>query len=396
MTSSELYTKENCCGCKACSNACPRDAIEFKCDELGFFFPSIDVEKCIDCGLCASSCDFQKDIIEKNTPIKSFAAVNKDTVALKKSSSGGVFWALAEITLEKGGTVCGCVYNENLEPIHICADKEDECVRMRGSKYVQSDIGFVYREIKEKLKSGKQVLFTGTPCQVAALQSVLLRKKYDNLITVDLVCHGVPSALMFKKYLEYLEEKYNTEIVGYSFRSKRYGWQRFTSEFTDSKGRVKNIGKINEFYQTEFTNGNIMRESCFHCKYATPERVGDFTIGDFWGHEKVNITMDVSKGLSICTANTQKAIDTIPALSEKLHLIDVEYKIIVKGNKCLHMPTPKGKKWEQYMDALKQNEIPKIAKQYVIKNKKSIFRNKLRLYVPNFLFRAVRRNKYGK
>jgi len=171
----ELYTnKEDCCGCKACANICPRGAITFFDDEYGFSYPRIDSEKCIGCNLCVKTCDFQKSIgVERHYPLESYAAANKNDDILKQSSSGGVFSALAVNTLNNGGVVFGCVLNDKNSPVHVFAEKESALGPMRGSKYIQSDIGFSYQEVERRLKKGQEVLFTGTPCQVAALKSYL-------------------------------------------------------------------------------------------------------------------------------------------------------------------------------------------------------------------------------
>ena len=391
-----IVEKQKCCGCGACVNVCPRDAIENKVDEYGFVYPSVNKDLCIECGLCVSVCDFGSE--EKNAalPEKVYAGVNRDKSVLKSSSSGGVFSVLAEYVLKNGGAVCGCVYDEKLKPVHICVEKQEEYLPMRGSKYAQSDVGYVYREIKARLLKGQQVLFTGTPCQVAAVKGVVGNANSENLITVDLICHGVPSALMFERFVSYLEEKYNSEIVWFNFRSKKYGWQRYSSEFGLANGRTVNIGKANEFYGPAFTAGYIIRESCSNCKYASQDRVGDITIGDFWGHEKSQLSRDVSKGLSLFTINTSKGEALLSVLSEKMDMEEVDYNIAVKGNKCLHAPTTKGDKWELYMDAMKNDTIPEIARSYILRNKKSILRSRIRLLVPDFIFKTVRKIKYGK
>ena len=389
----QIQDIQKCCGCRACANACPCDAITMKMDELGFFYPEINTEKCVDCGKCISVCDFSRTERSGKMPLTAYAAIHKDRAVLKDSSSGGVFSALAEYVLEQGGAVCGCLL-EGLRAIHVCAETQDDVIRMRKSKYVQSDVGMIYRDVATRLKNGQMVLFTGTPCQVAALYEVLGHKDYPGLITLDLVCHGVPSELMFQKFIEYLEKKHKTRIVDFNFRSKKHGWQRSTLLFTGENGKVKYIGKANEFYYPAFSAGFITRPSCFSCKYACQERVADITVGDFWGHEKINLLSDTKNGVSICTLNTNRAKSLYSVLSERLCLQEIDYQIAVNGNHCLRAPTPKGDKWDLYMDHLKKDSVEQIAKLYIQKNKKKIIRNKLKLLVPYGLFMRIRKRKY--
>lgn len=392
----QIEDKSLCCGCEGCVNACPKDAIAIKEDEYGFSYPSVNTEACINCGRCISVCPVCNDEKVKEKPLHAYAAIHKKSTVLRESSSGGVFSAVAEHILCQGGAVCGCVLDENLRPIHICAENEQDVSRMRRSKYVQSNMGLIYRDVAKRLKNGQPVLFTGTPCQVAALYGVLGGKKYENLVTMDLVCHGVPSGLMFRRYIEYLEKKHRTKIIDFNFRSKKYGWQRWTTSYTDVNGREKNLGKINEFYIPSFTGGNLMRPSCFSCKYACPERAGDITVGDFWGHEKIKLSGNAEQGVSICVFNTEKAMSIMPLLSDSLFLQEINYSIAVNGNHCLHAPTPKGEKWDLYMEALKNNNIEDVAGRYIRKNKKKILRNKLKMFVPYGFFAFVRKKKYGK
>lgn len=386
--------RQKCSDCGACYNVCPTNAISPKTDEYGFQYPEIDNEKCISCKKCVAACEYTQTR-ELNAPLEAYAATNLDKDTLMNSSSGGVFYALAEYVLSQNGAVCGCVYDSQLMPMHICTEKQDDVLLMRKSKYVQSDIGMVYRDILGRLKKGQLVLFTGTPCQVAALYAVV-GENFPNLITVDLICHGVPNRELFKKFLKYLESKYNTKIVKFDFRSKKYKWQRFTAEFTDEKGHRKNIGKANEFYFSAFTGGNILRPNCFECRFATANRVGDITIGDFWGHEALDLKCDKINGISVLMINNKRVSDLIDVLSQKLMLEKVDYEIVVAGNTCLKHPTLKGKKWEKYMQAIKDDKVTEIAGRYRAANKKKILRGTIRLLVPIKMVQYLNKRKYRK
>ena len=386
--------KTSCNGCSACSNVCPVDAIRFIPDEIGFLYPSIDSNICIKCKKCEAICS-ETQIANLKEPLQVYAAANKNRNALYNSSSGGIFSVLAEHILQNNGIVCGCVFDSSLNPIHICTEKREEFLLMQKSKYAQSDIKFVYREIKEYLKKGKTVLFTGTPCQVSALYSIVGRN-HENLVTMDLICHGVPSNAMFHKFLSYLEKKYKTKIINFDFRSKKYGWPRFTMEFTNNSGKIKNIGKYDEFYIPAFTSGNMMRPSCFDCTYATPKRIGDITIGDFWGHEKVDLPFDISRGLSVFTLNSKTALNFLPVFQESLHTMAIDYQIAVTHNTCLNRPTSKGNKWDFYMTAFKNDNIESAAKQYIETHKNRILQFRIKNLIPKEIFIKLKKMRTKK
>ena len=388
-----VYFKTNdindCCGCGACVNICPKNAISMQKDEYGYDYPRIDQSKCIECKLCTKVCE-QIGTNNSKMPLKAFAGSHRNKEILKKSSSGGVFSALAEYFLTNGGAVCGCIFDDNLNAVHICTEKESDFLKIRKSKYLQSNVGFIYREIKKRLQTGQLVLFTGTPCQVAALYAVVGRH-WNNLTTMDLICHGVPSQLLFNRFLQYLETKHKTKIIDFDFRSKKYGWKRFSMEFTDINHRIVNIGKAREFYIPAFTGGNTIRSACLACKYACPNRIGDITVGDFWGYEKVPLKCDTSWGTSAFTLNTENAIELFDILRNKLVCTELDYSIIVRGNTCLRNPTPRGEKREMYMDALKENKITEIAQKYRKTHRKKRIAERIRHTLPIPVFNFIRK-----
>lgn len=391
-----LYNnKEDCCGCQACANICPKKAITFTDDEYGFSYPYIDSDKCIGCYHCVKTCDFQNPTgVKSNYPLKSYAATIKNNDILKQSSSGGVFSALAIATLENKGVVFGCILDDNSNPVHICVDNNDDLESMRGSKYVQSDVGYSYQEVKRRLQSGQKVLFSGTPCQVAALRSFLGDSVYDNLLTVDLICHGVPSALMFRQYIAYLENKYNGKIVKYRFRSKARGWGNFVQEVDVVIGNTvkkKYIGSNSEFFMPNYRAGNLNRPSCYCCKYARPERVADFTMGDFWGYRKAkNLKLNPSKGLSVCLVNNEKAAGSFSEIIRYLNIEPVVTEIIIQGNGQLRMPIKQSHDWNYYMNALREGQINRVADNYVEQNKRAILKQKVVDSLPSSFITVLR------
>ena len=210
---------------------------------------------------------------------------------------------------------------------------------------------------------------------------------------MDLICHGVPSQLVFDQFIKYLEKRYKTKIIDFDFRSKKYGWPRFTMSFTNSKHRVINIGKRQEFYIPAFTGGNIIRESCLKCPFASANRVSDITIGDMWGYEKIEFSKNLSKGMSVFTINNAEAEKWLPILAKNMSFEEIDYNIAINGNHCLRHPTFSGEKRELYMDAIKNDKIDELALKYRKKNKKSIFVEKLKLMIPTCLFGYLKRKK---
>ena len=292
----------HCCGCSACSNACPHFAISMQEDVRGFIVPQIEEGKCVDCGLCSLVCDFKKKH-EKETNIrKAFSLIVKDKSILRNSTSGGAFTVISDVVLSQGGMVVGAVQEKNFTIHHTITDNTEIRDRMRGSKYVQSDISEVFPTIRDFLKEGKSVLFCGTPCQCAAIKSYM-KIDYDNLIVVDFLCHGVPNNRMFKEHIQYLEEHYGGKIEDYTFRDKRFGWNSYNNNIY-----INNSWKsrwINQIYYNFFVSNVSLRESCHHCVYRSYHRPSDLTIADFWGIEKIS-GKKTRTGVSLLLSNSEK------------------------------------------------------------------------------------------
>lgn len=358
MTPVLYQTKEDCCGCKACANACPCDAISFQADEYGFWYPVIDEGKCIGCNKCIKTCDFQKKEVLGNKPLAGLAARHKEKAVYDNSTSGGMFTAIAEWVLAKGGLVYGCVYNDDMKTVHTIAENKEQLAAMRNSKYVQSDVGFIYRDVKENLKKGKLVFFTGTPCQVAALYSFFGKTDQNNLLTADIVCHGVSSPWMWNKYVNYIEEKHHRRITDYRFRDKRFGWERPVISVIFEDGGSKWWFSTIDMYAENYYHHNLFRHSCLHCKYACSIRMGDFTICDFWGYQNSNLKMSTIEGVSACLLNTEKAKKIVGYLNINSEKMAPE--IIIAGNDQLRGPVSKGKNWDVVMNTIKDEGFKKL------------------------------------
>lgn len=295
---------KECSGCSLCASICPNEAIVMSPNKEGFFMPAIDEGKCINCGLCERKCP-QLNLIKDNYADPSCYAVKADSEILKVSSSGGVFTVLSEYVFEKGGYVCGAAYDDNFTGVsHIMISDRSEMYKLRGSKYVYSKPNGIYKQVKDKLNEGHYVLFSGTPCQVAALNAYL-PQKYEKLITVDLLCAGVPSEKIFSKYIS--EVAQGKKVTSISFRPKEYGWE-YTGiqiKFDDDSEYI--IHSIRDPYLKGFLNSLFKCDACKNCSYATLPRQGDFTIGDFWGIEKYDDSIDTKEGVSSVMLNNTKS-----------------------------------------------------------------------------------------
>ena len=371
-----LFTSpEECCACRACSNICPKGAISFVEDRYGFWFPSIDGSLCVHCGRCVSVCNFHSDATDfRKAPIKSYAATLCDKARIKDSTSGGVFFAMAEWIISKGGCVFGCVWDADMNAVHVCAESMEQVLPMQGSKYVQSNVGNAYIEVMDRLLEDRFVLFSGTPCQVAALKSYLGDKEYEKLFTLDLICHGVPNNRFFHQYLSFLEKRYGGKVTDFHFRHKKPDWLNgcVWMEIKRGKRRLpRELMYVESPYSKMYSGRNqCSRLSCSHCKYACTQRVGDMTIGDFWGYRKEEIGFDYRDGLSCVIVNHPKVL---PILNElKLIMQEVPCDSVINGNTHLRRPSCKDEKWEMVMGAFASGGFEVLAREYYRNNSQTV------------------------
>lgn len=316
---SNMLDYDNCTGCMACLNVCPKNAITCVENENGFIVPSINNDLCINCGLCDKTCVLNKEITEESTIQNTLALVSENTDVLKKSTSGGAFTALSDVVLKKHGIIVGAIMDESFSICHVLTTETSIRDKMRGSKYVQSNVKDLYRKIKEYLESNVYVLFIGTPCQVHALR-IFLRKDYDTLYAVDILCHGVPSNRMFKEHISYVNSVENSMIVDYHFRTKRFGRRNSIQEYK--------LGNSNKFitsfeaqeYASFFRQSLSIRPSCRICRYRSTHRFGDLTIGDYWGNAEPLKTGKA--GVSLVCVNTPKGQSLIDS-SDNIKFINV-------------------------------------------------------------------------
>jgi coenzyme F420-reducing hydrogenase beta subunit len=304
----DLKTGKDCCGCTACESICGKHAITMVPDSLGFKYPKVDLDKCVECGMCEKVCSFNPDYKTPDNfeqPIP-YGVRLKDINEVMKSRSGGAFVAFSDWILEKGGVVYGVGYKDHFVVAHKRATTPEERDEFRGSKYVQSDLEGIFPMVKQDLKDGKWVMFSGTGCQVAGLKAYLPKPLQEKLVTVDIVCHGVPSQKMWQDYLSYIEKKESGDVIGVNFRNKKdFGWNTHRETFTIKDSRSGKL-KVNTYDYT-FYHHMMQRPSCGICHFCNLRRNGDLTLADFWGWEKTADTMNHdNKGLSLILCSTPK------------------------------------------------------------------------------------------
>ena len=332
----------NCTGCMACLNVCPKKAISCIENEYGFIVPSVNKDLCINCGLCEKTCVLNNEIDSGSLINKTIALVHDNKDVLQKSTSGGAFTALSDVILNKNGAIVGAYMDENFSIYHILTFEASVRDKMRGSKYVQSNIKLTYQEIKKQLEAGTYVLFVGAPCQAHALRQ-FLKKDYDTLYVVDLLCHGVPSNKMFKEHISYISflEKY--KIIDYRFRTKRFNRRNSIQEYKleNSNKFVTSIDA--QEYAAFFRQSLSLRPSCRYCRYRCSHRFGDVTIGDYWGQTEP--LKNGKKGVSLVCINTQKGQKLIDSI-ENVDYINLNTETIIKRPEF----TPPRPKDQNYID----------------------------------------------
>lgn len=346
--------KTACCGCGACAAVCPGNAIKMQPDEEGFLYPVIDEAACLDCGVCRETCHLRPEGAAPLHPEPQFyIARNRDEAVVRRSASGGAFSALSNTVLQRGGVIYGAVFDNTLDAMHTRAETPEQRDRMCGSKYVQSRIGDTYQQAREDLEQGREVLFTGTPCQLAGLQAALGRP-YETLICCDVICHSVSSPLMWQEYLRLLGEENGAPVTAVNFRDKTLGWQR-ASTFKGFGYRVGDGGVQfdDRYYRLFFGWKVIARPSCSVCRYACVERCTDITIADYWGVEKYAPDWADYYGVSFLMTSTPKGADLLRDSAQELRFAPRPAIEQITENHRLRgpMPIPEEERagfWEEY------------------------------------------------
>lgn len=332
----------SCSGCGLCSYKCPRKAISMN-EKDGFLYPSINLDLCNDCGLCKKICPFDEGYVEhlgNNTQI-AYAYKNKDAIRTK-SASGGFFTFISDYVLSQNGIVYGAVYEDDWFVVHARADSYEKRDLMRGSKYMQSSICEILDEIKTDVEKNKKVLFTGTPCQCGAILGLFNNKKPENLLLMEVICHGVLPRSFLRDYAHYLQEKNGAKVININLRDKKYGWQTCSVQFENG---IEKANRGEYFYQIYGMN-SIQRESCFNCKFATNKRISDFSVGDFWGMENYYPELKDNLGVSIVLANSNTALRILDSNNQFFLKISKESYFDRQPN--LSHPTTRGSKADKF------------------------------------------------
>ena len=366
----EIVDKHNCCGCSACVQVCPKRCISFNEDEEGFRYPLADKELCIDCHLCETVCPCLNQN-ETRKPLIVYAAINPDEEIRKKSSSGGVFSMIAEVVIGEGGVVFGARFDDHWEVVHDYTETKDGLVAVRGSKYVQSRIGDSYIKTRDFLKLDRQVLFSGTSCQIAGLKQ-FLRKDYDNLITVEVVCHGVPSPKIWRDYISSISATLDFSHI--SMKDKSRSWRRYNINIRGIKDIVNERASQNK-YMLAFKNNLSIRQSCFNCPAKAGKSNSDITLADYWGIEHIDPNMDDDMGTSFVCVNTEKGLDMMQVISVRKDQTDYDASVVY--NSCMITSTTESIQRDAFWKSYHENGILSLQSLKPVSN--------------NFLVRIIKR-----
>lgn len=333
----DFADKAGCCGCSACASICPHGCIALRPDAEGFLYPEVNEEACVDCGLCEQICPLLHKP-EQHELLAVYGAKNKNDVVRFTSSSGGIFTLLAEAVLTKNGVVFGAALDENLQVRHISVEDAEGLVCLRGSKYVQSEIAGCFAEARGLLRAGRQVLFSGTPCQIAGFKGYLV-KDYPNLLTVDVVCHGVPSPEVYRKHLAELAAQAGEPVRQVRFRDKEKGWKRGETLFLTEHQRM-GASKRKETYMRLFLNNISIRPSCGQCAFNNKHSLADITIADYWGVDKQFPDFDDDKGVTLVIVNTAKGAALLECVKPNAEFLTTDFAKGAQYNQAVAKSLP--------------------------------------------------------
>lgn len=358
---------DKCTGCQACVQLCPQKCISLKTSYDGFLYPMINESDCTMCNLCIQSCPMNSPVKVDNIP-RSYAAYNINNEERLLSSSGGIFCLIAELVIENGGLVVGASYDGGFKVIHTIVNNTSDIPRLRGSKYVQSDINGSYAEVENQLISGKQVLFSGTPCQIGGLKSYL-KNDYNNLICQDIICHGVPSPKVWDKYLKMRIAQAGSNIIYINLREKSSGWKTYSVSFKFENGKIYKKQFRKDLMMNVFLRNLCLRRSCYQCYYKTLHRQSDITLADYWGIHESMPEMDDDKGTSLVIINSSKGQKLFDEIKEKIVFCQTDINDIgKKHNKAALSSVPCDHRRSEFFSLLDTVSFNSLAHKYCSDN----------------------------
>ena len=385
----KISDKRNCTGCGACINVCPKQIISFTEDKEGFIYPHIEADKCINCHLCENSCPMLKDRAALCLDVEGFPLfyagqlINKED--LLQVSSGGAFWAFSQSVIEKGGVVYGAIQEKVDDIFHFRADNIEDIKRIRRSKYFQSDTKLTMRKVKDDLAKGLFVLYSGTGCQIAGLKAYL-GKEYDNLVTCDVVCHGVPSRKVWKKYREEKEQHEGKKIQSLVFRDKSAGWSNNQYKITYEDGSVEKESSPKQLFHAGYLKGVFYRPSCGSCKWASLPRVSDVTLADYWKYQGDFRKPGEDFGVSLITINSAKGATLLQESSKYIKKEKTSRELAIKSCRHLDNHPKENPDRADFFNLFFEKGYYAAAEKYIIdKRNKNLFVRLLKKIIPRFI-----------
>ena len=390
----EVKDPKDCCGCTACASICNQNAITMVPDALGFLYPKVDVDRCVNCGLCEKVCSFHENYDKRlnlDTP-DTYAVRHKDIKEVESSRSGAAFVAISDYVLGKGGVVYGAGFKDHFVVAHKRAVTKQERDEFRGSKYVQSDLNGIFRSVKLDLKNGKMVLFSGTPCQTAGLNSYVGKNLREKLILVDIVCHGVPSPYIWKDYISHIEKNEHGRILNVCFRNKqKFGWTSHIESFDINQKTI-----YCTWFSDNFAKSIFLRKSCENCHFCNTSRPSDITLADCWGWDKLDPKMNLDdKGCSLLFVNTKVGQKIFNDIKSFLFFIPAPL------DKCMQprllLPIKASKNRDAFEGGYVDGGFDFVFKKYSSKKTKKLWlawlKYKIRKIIPNFLIILIKKIK---
>ena len=383
----DTISRMDCTGCKMCKDVCPKEAISYEVNQEGFWYPRVDYDKCIQCGKCVKTCP---SLSEHNNPMATepdvYAAWALDDSIRLRSTSGGIFLVLAEKMVEQGGVIAACKYAPDYKSAyHTIGKTRQDLEDFKGSKYFQSDTDGIYKKVKDNLKAGNRVLFCGTPCQVAGLHQYIGTGN-ANLLTVDFICRGINSPMVFKKYVDECEKHHGSPVKKVHLKNKNKGWTRLGTYMEFQNGKKYYRDRITDPWVNGYIRGDLfMRPCCSECKYKERIRVADISIGDFWGLPGTEDNL--FKGISVILVNTEKGRDYLKTVQDKLFLEKHTYEEASDGNGCLLKPASMGKHRQEFFDKVDNTEFETLVWNLLGETKRSLFFKELKYNIKKIIGR---------